>query len=98
MREKEIEKDENTPTLKDYGEGVRSVRAVPLQIELGEGVRAVRDSERLPHFTPDGTLVIPFDSPERFHWWKGGQSIAETRVEVESWMATERKDGHGTRV
>jgi hypothetical protein len=26
--------------------------------------------ERLPFLTADGTLVIPFDSPERYHWWK----------------------------
>ena len=96
VREKEKEKDENTPTLKDYGEGVRSVRAVPLQIELGEGVRAVRDSQRLPHFTLGGTLVIPFDSAARFHWWKGGQSLAETRAEVESWRhEAAGKEQHG---
>ena len=62
--------------------GVRSVReggaAVEPLKELVEGVRGVRT----PYFTPDGTLVIPFDSPERFHWWKGGQSIAETRAEI----------------
>ena len=95
VREKEIEKDENTPTLKDYREGVRSVRAVPLQIELGEGVRAVR----IPYFTPGGTLVIPFDSPARFHWWKGVQSLAETRAEVESWRREATgKEQHGVGV
>ena len=26
--------------------------------------------ERLPFLTADGTLRIPFDSPERYHWWK----------------------------
>jgi len=25
--------------------------------------------EHLPYLTPGGTLVIPFDSPERYHWW-----------------------------
>jgi hypothetical protein len=24
----------------------------------------------LPYRTPGGTLVIPFDCPDRFHWWK----------------------------
>jgi hypothetical protein len=37
---------------------------------------------RLPFITADGTLSIPFDSPERYHWWKGGQSVATTRAEV----------------
>ncbi len=42
----------------------------------------------MPYLTPDGTLGIPFDSPERFHWWKGSQSVAKTRAEVESWIST----------
>jgi len=58
--------------------GVSAASELPAPTELEQGVRGVR----LPHFTPGGTLVIPFDSPERFHWWKGGQSTAETRREV----------------
>ena len=26
--------------------------------------------ERLPFLTADGSLSIPFDSPDRYHWWK----------------------------
>jgi len=40
--------------------------------------------ERLPFLTADGTLSIPFDSPERYHWWKGGQSVKATRAELEA--------------
>jgi hypothetical protein len=45
--------------------------------------------ERLPYLTPGGTLVIPFDSPERYHWWKpNGErlSVAETLREVNERM------------
>jgi hypothetical protein len=28
------------------------------------------EKPKLPFFTADGTLSIPFDSPERYHWWK----------------------------
>ncbi len=67
----------------------------PPLMESAKGVRGVR----MPYLTPSGVLGIPFESPERFQWWKGGQSIAETRAEVRSWMiATEGKDDHGTRV
>lgn len=38
--------------------------------------------QRLPFLTADGTLSIPFDSPERYHWWRDGQSIAQTRAEI----------------
>lgn len=63
------------------------------------GVLSVLDAprtERLPYLTAGGTLVIPFDSPERFHWWKCGQSISETRVEV--MRETARKEMHGVAV
>jgi hypothetical protein len=39
-------------------------------------------NEELPFLTADGSLSIPFNSPERYHWWKGGQSVAETLKEV----------------
>jgi len=38
--------------------------------------------QRRPFLTVDGTLSIPFNSPERYHWWKGGQSVAQTLIEV----------------
>jgi hypothetical protein len=43
----------------------------------------------LPFLTPGGDLSIPFDSPERYHWWKpDGQrlSVAETLKEVKERM------------
>jgi hypothetical protein len=42
---------------------------------------------KLPYLTADGTLVIPFDSPERYHWWKpDGErlSVEQIRAEVET--------------
>jgi hypothetical protein len=46
--------------------------------------------ERLPFLTADGTLVIPFDSPERYHWWKPPhdqrQRVATTLNEVKERM------------
>jgi hypothetical protein len=56
--------------------------ALPEQ-ELGTGVLSVQAAEtgRMPYLLSDGTLVIPFGSPERFHWWRGGQSVAVTTKE-----------------
>ena len=51
------------------------------------GVPSVPKNKQLPYLLSDGTLVIPFNSPERYHWWKGGQSIRRTRAEM-----TERKE------
>jgi hypothetical protein len=36
----------------------------------------------LPYLTSSGDLRIPFDSPERYHWWAGGQSIRLTMQEL----------------
>jgi hypothetical protein len=35
-----------------------------------------------PHVNDQGDLVIPFMAPARFHYWNGGQSIAETLGEL----------------
>ena len=45
-------------------------------------VLSSQTSEQLPYLLADGTLVIPFDSPERYHWWKSGQSVSQTRREI----------------
>src|SRR5262245_24297111 len=78
-----VEDHNSVATHKEFSGGVRSVRESEVMtnspMELQEGVRGVR----MPYLMPDGTLVIQFDSPERFHWWKGGQSVAETRAEVQ---------------
>ena len=35
----------------------------------------------LPYVTDYGSLVIPCNSPERFRWWQGGQSVCDTLKE-----------------
>ncbi len=85
--------------------GASEASELPLGVEFEKGVRGAREGKgaeqtpktagqegRMPYLTPGGVLGIPFDSPERYHWWKGGQSSAETRAEVESWMAAARKE------
>jgi hypothetical protein len=44
-------------------------------VEFDTPVRSVRETvqreePQLPYLTPSGDLVIPFSSPERYHWWK----------------------------
>lgn len=53
-------------------------------------VPTVPTGERLPYLTPGGTLVIPFSSPERYHYWKPGQRLSpdETYAEVVKRMAS----------
>lgn len=61
---------------RDFGSAVLAVPVVPPPSAAGE---------RLPFLTAGGDLSIPFDSPERYHWWKldGVRlSVAETLAEV----------------
>ena len=68
--------------LIDNREPVPSVptgeQAVQHQEQLETGVPSVPKTNQLPYLLSDGTLVIPFNSPERYHWWTGGQSIRRT--------------------
>lgn len=36
----------------------------------------------LPYITGWGSLVIPHNSPECYHWWNGGQSVLNTLLEL----------------
>ena len=66
--------------LEDLGSAVRAALVLP----------PVVAGERLPFLTAGGTLSIPFDSPERYHWWRGGQSVAETLAEVRAALAIKK--------
>ena len=68
---------------KDLGSGVPSV---PGSSEAEVVSAPTTTAERLPFLTRGGDLSIPFDSPERYHWWRGGQSVAETLREVKERM------------
>jgi hypothetical protein len=61
--------------------------AVPSVPRVEEKERLRIAAQRLPFLTAAGDLVIPFDSPERYHWWKGGQSVAATLAEVKERMS-----------
>jgi hypothetical protein len=64
----------NVPTIEPCQQSETGVPSVP--------VLPGRGSVRLPYLTSAGDLVIPFSSPERYHWWKGGQSVRRTKQEL----------------
>ncbi len=86
------EESDDAYTYKDLENGVLSV----LKPEPTAAATAAR--QKLPFFDRDGTLRIPFDSPERYHWWKPPHDqrlrvkeiIAELRARQE-----EEKNGAG---
>lgn len=71
----------STSTQEEFQEGVRSVRE---GVAAAEPPKAAEGRVRLPFFTADGTLRIPFDSPERYHWWKrDGQRLHVKEIVAE---------------
>jgi hypothetical protein len=69
---------------------MKTVENTTSKLEAKEN--ASGESLPLPYLTPGGTLVIPFASDPKYHWWNGGQSVEQTRVEVRSWMAAASAD------
>lgn len=36
----------------------------------------------MPHYIENETLIIPFNSDPKYHWWADGQSVIETLREL----------------
>ena len=75
----------------DFKPPVPSVPAMEVPPDSKTCVPSVptAEGERLPFLTAGGDLSIPFDSPERYHWWKPDGvrlSVAETLAEVKERM------------
>ena len=57
-------------------------------MELDKGKIKPADNEKIdrpkviPYITDCGSLVIPFDSDPKYHYWAGGQSLEKTLLEV----------------
>lgn len=66
---------------------MKTVENTTSKLEAKEN--ASGESLPLPYLTPGGTLVIPFASDPKYHWWKGGQSVDCTRAEVLKRMKAE---------
>jgi hypothetical protein len=84
---REFKKEICISKLVDNRSGVPSVPEPPVCEQSETGVPSVPDVKqpktvRLPYLTPSGDLGIPFDSPERYHWWTGGQSARRTKQEL----------------
>ena len=79
---KNIPPDIEGLNIKEFCSGVPSV---PAGAPCGVPPLPTVTGEKLPFLTAGGDLVIPFDSPERYHWWKPDgerQSVAATLAEV----------------
>jgi hypothetical protein len=99
--------EETSPTLREVNSSriPDGVTSLPDDAEVPE-----RDSPQPEHQPPyidtTGTLVIPFDSHPKYHWWAGGQTVATTLTElgassgvraryVPAWSAAAQAEHHG---
>ena len=51
----------------------------------------LRARPTVPFIDATGVLVIPFDCPKKYHWWKGGQTVQETLAELGASEETMKK-------
>lgn len=49
---------------------------------LAEELTAEEAALPRPYINASGDLVIPSNSPGRYHWWVGGQSVKDTLREL----------------
>ena len=76
-----------TPISNPYAyKNKESIMPVYMCKDLVLPVPSVPRQECLPTLTPGGDLIIPFNSPEKYHWWKGGDRLTpdQTRAEIEA--------------
>ncbi len=67
----------------EYIKGTKDWEPAVPSVPSSESASSTPIKPKLPFLTADGSLRIPFDSPERYHWWKdGGQDLEETLKEV----------------
>jgi len=55
-----------------------------IEIQPGRVTKLVASDklQPLPYIADYGTLIIPHNSPSRFHWWNRGQSVCDTLKEL----------------
>ena len=40
------------------------------------------DEKSTPYIDHTGTMIIPFDADQKYHYWNGGQPLSDTLLEL----------------
>jgi hypothetical protein len=75
--------EETSPTLREENSSriPDGVTSLPDDAEVLERDLA-QPEHQIPYIDTTGTLVIPFESDPKYHWWAGGQTIAATLTDL----------------
>lgn len=66
-----------------------AVEAIREQDEIDRNAREIAEQAGGPaRLSEAGDLIIPFNSLKKYRWWQGGQSLAETLVELNAPIKT----------
>lgn len=68
-------------------EGIKLLKkgqVIKLPEQSAKQLVEARKIKPLPCITDYGSLVIPHNSPSRFHWWDRGQSVLDTLKELKA--------------
>jgi len=57
-------------------------RGQVIEISPAQAQKLAAKIRPLPHIDHSGTLIIPFNSPQKYYWWNRGQSIKDTLREL----------------
>ena len=61
---------------------LRKGQTIEIQPEKVKKLIEAGKLQPLPYITDYETLIIPHNSPSRFHWWNRGQSVVDTLKEL----------------
>lgn len=56
----------------------------PIETATAKAIKEVfPKSYKKPYINEHNTLVIPFDTHPKYHYWRGGQHVVQTLLELE---------------
>lgn len=70
--------------FEDFGIPFKEERIEWLTKAGDEEMVRIFKKQSAPFLTASGELRIGFDSPKKYHWWDGGQSIEKTLIELKA--------------
>jgi hypothetical protein len=56
-------------------------RLLPIKFKEGPSID-MTPNDSIPYIDDSGTIIIPFNADPKYHYWKGGQHLSDTMMEL----------------